>query len=315
VKRALKNALKRGGFHFYRLASRFGLHVVPVHYYSPLSDLRDLERTVETWARKSDLPGLDFDREKQARNLQEVCLAYQEEYYGNQVYRKAVAERYGPGFGYLEAQALHAFLRHLKPRRVIEVGSGVSTLCMLQALARNQQEGCPACHLTCVEPYPSSKLKALQGIELLEKRVQEVPWAFFQELQAGDFLFIDSSHVVKPGSDVNYLILEVLPRLRAGVYVHFHDIYWPYDYPRDLLHNFFAGAESSLLRAFFVHNNRTRVVFCMSYLHYEAPEVLKQVFPEYDRQPDERGLTYKFRKPFEEITSHFPSSLYFQITG
>src|SRR5262249_12012265 len=103
VRRALKDALKRWGFRFYRFTSRFGFQVVPVHYYSPLSDLHELERTLDTWATKSELPGLAFDREEQARNLKEICFPYQQEFSENRAYKQAVRERYGPGFGYIEA--------------------------------------------------------------------------------------------------------------------------------------------------------------------------------------------------------------------
>jgi hypothetical protein len=130
----------------------------------------------------------------------------------------------------------------------------------------------------------------------------------FEELGAGDLLFIDSSHTVRPGSDVNYIVLEVLPRLRPGVIVHFHDIYLPYDYQRNVLRTYFQWMETSLLRAYLVNNSRTRILFCLSQLHYDRPSVLQEVFPEYVRAPDEDGLEAP-----NSLQGHFPASIFFEV--
>lgn len=169
--------------------------------------------------------------------------------------------------------------------------------------------------ITCIEPYPSKKLKALKEIELIEKQVQTVCYGdIFAELGEDDLLFIDSSHTVKPGSDVNHLILEILPQLKAGVMVHFHDIYLPYDYSRSVLQTFFHWMETSLLRAFLLHNERAEIVFCLSQLHYDCKEVMKEVFPEYNPQLDSNGILDEKYKPFESpVDEHFPSSIYIKI--
>jgi hypothetical protein len=199
-------------------------------------------------------------------------------------------------------------VRHFKPRRVIEVGSGVSTYCLAAALARNEEEGAGRAGVTCVEPYPAPHLRTLRGVELEEQPVQAVPPERFVELGEGDLLFLDSSHTVKTGSDVNYVVLEVLPRLRPGVVVQVHDIYFPYDYQRDVLHTVLHWNETSLYHAFLLHNTRYRILFCLSQLHYDRPDVLEEVFPEYERAPDDRGLD-------AGSGGHFPSSLYLQVVG
>jgi predicted O-methyltransferase YrrM len=295
-------------------ASRVGIHVLPVHYYSAIPDVRELERTLDIWARKSELPGLKFDSEVQAQVLRRICLPFRDEYLGNMAFRQATREGYGPGYGYLEAQALHGVLRYYKPAKVIEVGSGVSTFCMLNALDANRAEGSAPRRFVSIEPHPSPKLRALASIELMPRKVQEVGLECFEDLGPGDVLFVDSSHAVKPGSDVNFLVLEVLPRLKPGVVVHFHDISLPYDYSRDTLRTLFFPSETSLLRAFLTNNDHANVLFCMSYLHYEAPDVLKEVFPEYEPQPDRLGLTHGMMMPSKTSGMHFPSSLYFEIT-
>ena len=313
MRRQLRDSLKRSLFRVYKLATRLGIHVIPVHYYSPVPNIIELERTKDEWAKKSELPALRVDLDQQAENLRAICLPYQAEYAGNAAYREAMAKQFGPGYGYVEAQALHSVIRHFKPKRIIEVGSGVSTHCMLAALQLNSKEGGHDTTMTCVEPYPSLWLRNTTQIRLLEKKVQAVPMDVLIELGDRDFLFVDSSHAVKPGSDVNHLILEVLPRLQPGVIVHFHDIYLPYDYQRNVLKTFLHWSETSLLRAFLTHNDHVRIIFCLSHLHYEHPDDLSEVFPEYHPQTDFDGLIPTSTRAFEISASHFPSSIYLQI--
>ena len=311
--RGVKDALKREFFRFYMLGLRFGVHVIPAHYYSPVPDIRELKRSRGVWAKKSELPGIEVNLDTQVDALRRICAPYSGEYVGNEVYNEGVRNLYGPGYGFIEAQALHAVIRFYKPRRIVEVGGGVSTYCMLAALERNRVETGRVSRLVCIESHPSKKLKAARGIELVQENVQSVPLKLFYDLGEGDLLFIDSSHTVKPGSDVNYLILEVLPRLRKGVVVHFHDIYFPYDYQRDLLKTFLYRVETSLLRAFLINNDKAGILFSLSLLHYGRPGILKEVFPEYDPQPDIDGLLEDGCKPFQIFKNHFPSSTYIRI--
>lgn len=299
----MKDFLKQLSFLAFRLASRFGVYLAPAHYYVPLANVQDLERTKPSWAKKSDLPGVKSTLDEQVSRLREICVPFRDEYAGNATYREAVSRHFGPGYGYVEAQPLHGVVRSYKPSRVVEVGSGVSTLCILRALELNEEETGQPFVLTCVEPYPSDALRTLSRVRLVESPVQSCPMEMFERLESGDLLFIDSSHTVRPGGDVNHLILEVLPRLAPGVIVHFHDIHLPYDYPRDVLRTYFQWMETSLLRAYLIHNSRAQIVFCLSQLHYERPETLAEVFPEYTPAPGSDGL---------ETTGegHFPSSIY-----
>ena len=303
--------LKQASFQGHKLALRAGLFILPAHFYAPLANVVDLKKTKHLWAKRSELPGIySSDPDEQAENLTRVCLPYQEEYAGNGIFEEAVRRHFGLGYGYVEAQTLHGVIRHYQPRRVIEVGSGVSTYCILKAIELNERESTRNAQVTCIEPYPSYALRNLEKVKLLETQVQEVPLATFGELGAGDLLFIDSSHAIRPGGDVNYLILEVLPRLAEGVIVHFHDIYFPYDYQRDVLHTYFQWSETSLLRAYLTHNERARIVFCLSQLHYDRGNVLKRVFPEYNPAPDDRGLEVRTKKG--EAVGHFPASIYIE---
>jgi hypothetical protein len=305
--RAFKTSRKRLFLAAHRLAIRLGLYVLPVHYYTQVPNVLELERTQDRWAQRSELPGIEIDIDKQAGTLEAVCAPFQPEYEGARAFKEATKSGFGPGYGFVESQALHGVLRHFKPKRIVEVGSGVSTYCMQHALLLNQHEGAPPVDLVSIEPYPSERLKAMQGVRLMQTPVQQVPLDVFESLGAGDLLFIDSTHAVKAGGDVNFLILEVLPRLAPGVIVHVHDVYFPYDYQRDILDTLYFWSETSLLRAFLTHNQHARILFCLSQLHYERPNLLRRLFPGYFPEHDERGLAAG------ETQGYFPSSLYIEI--
>ncbi len=311
--RKVKDLRKRLFFRCYRLALRFGFHILPAHYYTAAPNILELEKSLDLWTGPTSFPGMHVDLDEQLEALKRVCLPYRAEYAGNAFYREAVRENYGPGFGYIEAQVLYAMIRYCQPARFIEVGSGISTFCSFRAGEQNHQEGKAPCKITCFEPYPSRPLETLArqsaNIDLIAHPVQQGPAELFRTLAKNDILFIDSSHVLKAGSDVHYLVLEVLPRLQPGVLVHFHDIYFPYDYQRDLLHSFIHNNETPFLRAFLAFNHRFSVLFSLSHLHYERKEGLGHIFPEYISQGEWRGLR---RKPCGAGT-HFPSSLWLRV--
>jgi hypothetical protein len=311
LSRQARDRAKRGILAMHRVLLRCGVIAMPAHYYAPVTSVRELERTRGTWEHASQLPGIDVDIDGQLARLEEICRPHKEEYRGNPEYKRAVGISAGPGYGYIEAQVLHAFVRARKPGRIIEIGSGVSTLCMAAAAARNQSEGLGSSEMTCVEPHPSAVIRSLPGIRLLSQPVQEVPSREFERLGSGDLLFIDSSHAVKVGGDVNYLVLEILPRLRPGVFVHFHDIYLPYDYPRDVLQTFYHGQETSLVRAYLIGNPGIRILFCLSMLHYLKPAALAALFPEYDPEPAIHGIAPG--PAFGQSHQHFPSALYLEV--
>lgn len=281
--------------------------VVPNHYYTPVADIHRLRETQASWARRAPMHGIDTEPSSQLSWLRQNVAPFENEYRGNHIYLEGTASGYGPGYGYIEAQCLHGVIRSLKPKRTIEVGSGVSTNIMLSAMEANAAEG----HLgeiTCVEPYPSDFLKANSGIKLISSPVEQLDPSIFDVLEAGDFLFIDSTHAIKPGGDVVYLYLEVLPRLKSGILVHIHDIYFPYLHQRNLLTSLFQWEESVLLAALLTNNPKLSIVTCLSQLHYDDPEGLKSVFPEYVPEPGKDGLSA------DESDGHFPASIYLLTT-
>jgi predicted O-methyltransferase YrrM len=310
MKREVKRLRERAFFKLHRLGIRFGFFILPVHHYVQFPNVLELERTRNIWARPSRLTGISIDVEKQIKDLQSICLPFIEEYRDNRTYKEACARFLGPGYGYVEAQALHGVIRHHKPQRIIEVGGGVSTYCMLAALEENRRETGASTRVTCIEPYPSRALKGLTGIDLMAEKVQVIPLGLFAQLGHGDLLFIDSSHTVKTGGDVNYLVLEVLPQLAPGVIVHFHDIPFPYDYQPSILRSFLPWSEGSLLQAYLAHSARTTILFSLSLLNHEAPEALADIFPGYTPQPQGNGLLPDGYRPEKHQDQHFPSSIY-----
>jgi Methyltransferase domain len=281
-----KSSFSRERFTFFE---KFGVHVLPVHYYSPVPDTRELRKNLDKWYREWNFTGVDFDMEGQLQILDNL-RAYKRECNELLPYNDPFLRELGEGFGELEAHILYAMIRRLKPRNVIEVGSGMSTFFSVNALSRNNEEAEIAATMTCIEPYPRPALHKVNGAcqtRIIPKLVQEVSVEFFEALSGGDILFIDSSHMVKINGDVNYLYLEVLPRLAEGVVVHIHDICFPYPTPppEDWIltkHQFWT--EAAMVQAFLIFNSAFKVLLCSSYLHYKAPETLYSVFsfPKYD---------------------------------
>lgn len=206
------------------------------HFYAPTTDPALLAAdAARLWpADPPDPPGLDLRWAAQRAFVREVLPTALADYHAADTVGSDTAPHFHEPNGQydgLDPRLLWAQLTHEPPRRLVEVGSGFSTLLMTEWIRRHA----PDTRLTCIEPYPRPFLAAaLAGIGTLRREpVQQTPAAVFEALGSGDVLFIDSSHVAKTGSDVVHLYLQVLPRLAPGVRVHVHDIFLPADYPPD----------------------------------------------------------------------------------
>jgi predicted O-methyltransferase YrrM len=257
-----------------------------------------------------NLQGVQWCLDRQLDWLTKICGPYYEEVRGLAFYDNASSAGWGPGFGAVESQVLHCVVRSLCPRRILEIGSGVSTACMLDAVKRNEQEGRPGTKITCIEPHPRPAFQSLQGVRLMRELCQVVPKDAFDELDRGDLLFIDSSHSVKVGSDVLKIYLEIIPNLAPGVIIHIHDVYLPFLYPRDALETFFGWQETSLLAALMTNNSRLSALACLSALHYDRQIELRALLTDYMPQADEQGLSVNGNK----LQEHFPASLWLQTS-
>lgn len=219
-----------------RMAAALGYNIVKRDdYYSVLPVLEEIERTRPRWDRASELVGLQVDAGDLRGRLDALAGRWEADYRRRAGSWATNQDRgFGPGYPLFDARTLYYTLREERPRRYLEVGSGLSTYYASLAAAANAEDGAPLA-VTCIEPYPYDALRTIEGIELVEDLVQNVPLERFAELEAGDVLFIDSSHTFKIDSDVAFLLLEVLPRLRTGVHVHIHDVPLPFNtpYPAD----------------------------------------------------------------------------------
>lgn len=247
----------------------------PGHFYSPIVEPAEIARRSDAlWPARPVVAGIDFDPAAHARLLDEVFPPLLRDYaYADDLpERDDLREFYSrnPQFGWLDSRAAFALLRHWRPRRVIEVGSGFSSL-LIADIGRRFLD--PGFRLTCIEPFPRPFLRCLPGIELIPAPVQDLDLAVFDRLAPGDVLFIDSSHVAKTGSDVNRLYFDVLPRLPVGVRVHVHDIFLPHDYPREwVLQENRSWNEQYLVRALLMDSSRLRVRFGSNYAWATFPD-------------------------------------------
>ena len=314
MRSGIRKQVKRALFCLHKLYTRLGLFIIPATYYSPNANVLELEKTRHLWAKKSELPGLAICIDRQLANLQAFCLPYISEVADHAIYKSAVATHLGPGYGEQNLITTYCVLRTIKPSRVIEVGSGVSTYGTLAALKRNEAETMTPATLTAIEPFPNVQLRSLAGISLIESPVQSVSMGVFLELERNDLLFIDSSHTVKPGGDVNFLVLEVLPRLRPGVIVHFDDIHLPYDHGPATLKNYYHGSETSLLRAFLIHNQRAEIILSLRMLYCERLQALIDAFPDFEPgEITEQGLYPDRFGPFDYPPGDRPGAMFIRI--
>jgi len=273
----------------------------PTHYYSPLPDVAGVKDRLRRWYRESEFRGISWDLPKQIGLLSRLG-EYASELELLPAFAEVSQQGYGPGYGEVEAQILYLMLRLFKPTQVIEVGSGVSTFFALSALEANRKTNSSHARLTCVDPYPSDKLRELcqrSRVELVDSEVQDVPVSRFCQLGSNDLLFIDSSHVSKKDSDVDYLFLEVLPQIAVGVLIHVHDISFPMPAippAHPLFDHYLFWNEDALVKAFLLFNSAFEPILCESFLHFKAPNELKKIVPQYDP------------------AIHFPSSLWLQRT-
>jgi hypothetical protein len=261
---------------------------MPVDFHSPVPDLRDLESR-KVWDGRSDLAGIDFRPDAQVAFLLKLGEEFGRECDWPPNSSGDPHEFYteNQSFSYGCAAGTHCILRHFKPHHVIEVGSGNSSLVIARALALNAQDASGGAEYIIVDPYPQSMIEGgLPALtRLVKERVELLDVSFFDRLGNNDILFIDSGHVVRIGGDVNYLILDVLPRLASGVIVHFHDIGLPYEYPKVYATNpkfRMFWTEAYLLEAFLCLNNQFEILLAMNYLMTEHQEVFRAAFPFYD---------------------------------
>jgi hypothetical protein len=291
----------------FELGQRAGVDILPRHFYSSVPDIRELRRDTRWKAPHSlvAVPGADVD--EQLAELRSWCTGdVRARLERGDVWERACAEHGEPGYGPIDADVLWAFVATRRPARVIQVGAGVSTAVILDASADVE--------VVCVDPFPTTYLKDLERsgrIRLVTEPAQYAALDALTDVGENGLLFVDSTHAVRPGSEVNRIILEVLPRLPMGSWAHFHDITLPYNYQRGLLSTeLFFSSESALLHAFLVQNEHWRLRVSLSMLHHARHAELEQLVPNYRAEPNDEGLRRDFMR---EPGTNFPSAAYLSV--
>jgi predicted O-methyltransferase YrrM len=242
----------------------------PGHFYSPVVDGKTLEpREAEIWNEQNKIEGIDLNMEEQLALVKSFSTYYPELPYLSE---KRIKTRYyfdNDYYTHNDGIALYSMIRHLTPKKIIEIGSGFSSAIMLDT-----NEYClhGSIKLCFIDPYPE-RLKGLMNVqdqlnaELIAQDVQAVSLEKYKELEAGDMLFVDSSHVVKTGSDLHHILFNILPVLKPGVHIHFHDIFFPFEYPKAWVMAGRNWNENYVLRAFLMYNEKFRIRLFSDYLY------------------------------------------------
>lgn len=286
--RLVFNARRAGIRGTHRIFGAVGFNIVKKKdYYSTLPVLSEIEQTRQRWDRPSLLTGLSLDVPGMRKLLSELADRWEDEFTmqaGD--YLSNTQRGFGPGYPEFDARTLYYFLREHKPGAYLEIGSGLSTYYASLAAARNAADGSPM-SISCVEPYPFEALRTLPDFDLIEGFVQDVPLERFEALGAGDVLFIDSSHALKIDSDVAFLFLEVLPRLSPGVFVHIHDVHFPFNtpYPAD---TWLFGErwpvywnEAMVVQTFLAFNSAFEVLLSVPMIRHDEESFLSDRYPDY----------------------------------
>ena len=242
------------------------------HYYSPIVSMKEIERREsDIWneAIRDGLPGIDLRTEEQINLIHGLSDYYDEIPFKAEKQPHLRYHFNNPFYSYTDGIVLYTMIRHLKPKRIIEIGSGFSSAVMLDT---NELFFDKQISLTFIEPYPERLHSLLtpddqKSVSILQSDVQSVSPDIFDQLRAGDMLFIDSSHIVKTGSDVHFILFEILPLIRQGVYIHFHDIFYPFEYPKEWVFEGRNWNENYFLRAFLMHNSAYEIRIFSNYIH------------------------------------------------
>jgi predicted O-methyltransferase YrrM len=257
----------------------------PGHYHSSIvnvEEIRNRERDIFSITTK-EIEGIDLNEDAQLKLLNELAQNYSSIPFSNSK-QEHLRYYYDNGF-YCQSDGifLHLILRHFRPKSIIEVGSGFSSSVMLDT---NELFFDNSIQLTFIEPYPQ-RLYSLfketdkQNHKTIVSNLQNVNLEIFEKLNENDILFIDSTHVSKTDSDVNRVLFDILPRLKKGVLIHFHDIFYPFEYPKEWVMGWkgFGWNEDYVLRAFLMYNNKYKIIMFNTFLEHFHNDWFKKNMP------------------------------------
>jgi len=246
--------------------------VQPGHFNSPIPSIKDIKNKENLIFGNIPkyLPGLDLNEEEQLAYFKEFKLYYKDLPFRDKKVQNLRFYYDNPAYSYSDSILLYCMMRKAKPKQIIEVGSGYSSCVMMDT---NEIFFSENIKITFIEPYPDllfslMKEKDKNRYEIVSSNLQEINLDKFNALKENDILFIDSTHVSKINSDVNCIFFNILPKLNKGVYIHFHDIFYPFEYPKEWIYEGRAWNEIYLLRAFLQYNNSFKIIFLNTFLEY-----------------------------------------------
>jgi glycosyltransferase involved in cell wall biosynthesis/predicted O-methyltransferase YrrM len=265
--------------YYKQLVTKYHKFNPPGHYYTPIPDEKEIPDSLSI-DYNSEIPGIDLNEKKQVLLLEKL-----KEFYSTSLFpsEKTEGNRYyfnNDHIGYSDGIFLSAILQYFKPKKIIEVGSGFSSALMLDI---NEKILNGSIDLTFIEPFPDERLNNLiktnDKCKVIRDLVQNIKSGIWSELAENDILFIDSSHVLKFRSDLEYMFFIVLPLLNKGVIVHFHDVFFPFEYPVEWLKQGRAWNEAYSLRAFLQFNNEFEILLFNSFLEGKFPDWFRENMP------------------------------------
>ena len=289
-KRTLKTQGKLALRRLFEVGQSLGVDILPRHYYSEVPDIRQLKND-SLWRRPFSMQGIRGSLDEQMRFVVKCTAPFSESLAAKQILKVALQmNRSDEGYGAIEAQMLYCFIRSQRPQTIVQIGCGVSTaICLLAATDENYQP-----RITCIEPYPTQFLlqaAASKQIQLIREKAQDTNLEIFNQVQQGDLFFVDSSHTLGPGGEVSRIVLGILPQIAQGAYVHFHDIWFPYDYcPYILSSDLFFQHETPLLYAFLCMNERYSIAASLSQLAHGCKTELLKTFPQWNPAQFSEGV-------------------------
>jgi len=281
----------------YNYFIRKGWLPLPFHYFQPIFKVSNLPKNYEEI--ESPLIGIDLDASSQLALLKNFNYNAEletiplnkpkdyEPYYRNQNFRSG------------DAEILYSMIRYYKPKRIIEIGSGYSTMFMLRAIKQNEKYSGSGTELICIEPFERPWLEKLE-INIIRKPVEQLDLTLFKNLSEKDFLFIDSSHVIRTHGDVVFEYLNIIPSLQKGVIVHCHDIFLPKDYPLKYISEYkYFWNEQYLLQALLSNSSKYKTLLALKYLSIHYRSCLEKCCPIFKNENEKEG----------------PASFWFQVVG
>ena len=302
--RKIKNSIKQLIEFVNSLLSYINLLIVPLHYYTPIKNIKNIQKN--KLLKKIEFSKINFNKKKSIlflKSMQKQILFFKH----RNIYEKLLMKKnsYGPGYGKIESIILQSVINKKKIKRVLEIGSGISTFCIIDSLniSRNTNY-----KVLCIEPNPSDSLLNIakkKRITLIKKNIEEVTTKKILDFRP-DFLFIDTTHTVKPLSDVEFIYTRILPNIKNCI-IHIHDIYFPYLYQNNLhKKTYMQWSETMLLYCYLLNNKQTKIILSMPHIFHENKNILNKYFKSWKLAKFRFGL----QKDYGNFKSHFPSSIY-----